>query len=84
MDFLNGLSDDQTAFIGCAFALLASGTIMSLSYYVGRFFQKSQQSPEPHEPQTLRMPAPASVSSQKRHHIHATAELAEPHIRRAA
>jgi len=30
------LSDDQIALVGCAAALLLMGTIMSLSYYIGR------------------------------------------------
>ena len=58
MELFNGMSDDQTALLGCFAALLVTGTMMSLSYYVGRFFQRSQQSPEPTEPQTLRMPDP--------------------------
>ena len=61
MEILNGLSDDQTALFGCAAALMVCGTIMSLSYYVGRFFHKTHQSPEPNEPQTLRMPAPLAI-----------------------
>jgi hypothetical protein len=35
MDILNNLSDDQLALLGCMGALLISGTIMCLSYYVG-------------------------------------------------
>jgi hypothetical protein len=30
------LSDDQIALVGCAAALTVAGTIMSLSYYIGR------------------------------------------------
>jgi hypothetical protein len=30
------LSDDQIALLGCAGALALAGTIMSLSYYIGR------------------------------------------------
>lgn len=38
MDFLiqNHLSDDQWALIGCAAALVLSGTMMSLSYFIGQ------------------------------------------------
>jgi hypothetical protein len=39
MELFQTLNDDQTAMIGCAAALFVSGTLMSLSYYVGRFFQ---------------------------------------------
>ncbi len=65
MEFLNGLSDDQTALIGCVGALIVCGTLMSLSYYVGQLFQKTQQSPEPNEPHTLRMPDPLTLQPKK-------------------
>ncbi len=85
MEFLNGLSDNQTALLGCAIALLMSGTMMSLSYYVGRLFQRvkqQQQSPEPTEPQTLRMPKPMALRSHAAH----TSATPTPHgsVRRAA
>lgn len=35
-EIVNGLTDDQIALIGCGIALIVSGTIMSLSYYIGR------------------------------------------------
>ena len=65
MDFLNGLSDDQTALLGCAAALLVSGTMMSLSYYVGRLQKRAQSSPEPTEPHTLRMPDPLAARTKE-------------------
>jgi hypothetical protein len=36
VELWKSLSDDQMALVGCAVALLVAGTIMSLSYYVGR------------------------------------------------
>jgi len=70
MDLLNGLSSDQTAVIGCAAALLISGTVMSLSYYVGRFLHGPQESPEPSEPRTLKLgdhrPGPVPAQDQRR------------------
>ncbi len=38
MDFIvqNQLSDDQWALLGCAAALVLSGTLMSLSYFLGQ------------------------------------------------
>jgi hypothetical protein len=36
LELLKSLSDDQIALVGCAAALLLMGTIMSLSYYIGR------------------------------------------------
>jgi hypothetical protein len=35
-EIVNSLTDDQVALIGCAVAVLFTGTVMSLSYYVGR------------------------------------------------
>ncbi len=35
MHFLETLNDNQLALLGCGLALLASGTLMSLSYYFG-------------------------------------------------
>lgn len=84
MDFINGLSDDQTALLGCAAALLVCGTIMSLSYYVGRFFHKAQATPEPNEPQTLRMPDPLALQSKKLGAVHAATVETEYTRRRAA
>jgi hypothetical protein len=45
MDFLvqNHLSDDQWALIGCAAALVLSGTLMSLSYFIGQARRASRQ-----------------------------------------
>ena len=42
-EIVNTLSDDQIALIGCFVALVVSGTVMSLSYYVGRG-QRSESS----------------------------------------
>jgi hypothetical protein len=36
IELWKSLSDDQMALVGCAAALLVTGTIMSLSYYIGR------------------------------------------------
>jgi hypothetical protein len=36
MDFLKSLPDDQLALLGCFVALLSTGGLMSLSYFVGR------------------------------------------------
>lgn len=38
LDFINSLSDDQFAILGCVTALLICGIVMSLSYYIGQFF----------------------------------------------
>lgn len=35
MDIISTLTDDQLALLGCFAAIVVSGTIMSLSYYVG-------------------------------------------------
>ena len=36
MQTITTLTDDQVALIGCAVALLVTGTIMSLSFYLGK------------------------------------------------
>ena len=36
MEFLSTLSNDEIALLGCAIALLSTGTLMCLSYYIGR------------------------------------------------
>jgi hypothetical protein len=36
VEIFRSLSDDQIALVGCAAALTVAGTIMSLSYYIGR------------------------------------------------
>jgi hypothetical protein len=40
MDLTQHLSDDQTALIGCALALLASGGLMWSSFFVGRALRR--------------------------------------------
>jgi hypothetical protein len=37
MNLLSTLNDDQIALLGCAGALLATGSLMSLSYFLGRW-----------------------------------------------
>jgi hypothetical protein len=36
MEFLSNLSDDQIALLGCATALVSTGSLMCLSYFIGR------------------------------------------------
>jgi hypothetical protein len=36
LELWKSLSDDQVALVGCAAALTIAGTVMSLSYYIGR------------------------------------------------
>ncbi|MCA9076444.1 MAG: hypothetical protein KDA93_15555 [Planctomycetaceae bacterium] len=42
MELFQNLSDDQTALIGCFAALVASGLLMSVSYYVGQWNQSDK------------------------------------------
>jgi hypothetical protein len=44
MELLSNLSDDQMALLGCATALVCTGTLMSLSYFVGRGRMQGAQS----------------------------------------
>lgn len=39
MELFQNLSDDQTALLGCFAALVTSGLLMSVSYYVGQWNQ---------------------------------------------
>jgi hypothetical protein len=59
MDWLQQLSDDEKALVGCGVALLLCGTLMSLSYYVGRMLRRADA--EPQEPYTVRMPEPSHL-----------------------
>jgi hypothetical protein len=36
MGLLSNLSDDQIALLGCAMALISTGTLMCVSYFIGR------------------------------------------------
>jgi hypothetical protein len=36
MNLLSNLNDDQLALLGCAGALVSMGSLMCLSYYIGR------------------------------------------------
>lgn len=46
MDIFRNASDDQIALMGCAVALLLSGGLMYVSYFVGRLRQP-QETQEP-------------------------------------
>ena len=43
MQFFSQLSDDQFALLGCAVALIVTGTMMSLSHYIGLSKQRRMQ-----------------------------------------
>jgi hypothetical protein len=45
MEFFSNLSDDQIALLGCAAALVTTGTIMSLSHFLGR--SRTESAPMP-------------------------------------
>lgn len=42
MDLFNNMTDDQIALFGCVTALLTCGLMMSLSFYIGQFFNQRQ------------------------------------------
>jgi hypothetical protein len=52
MELFSNLSDDQIALLGCAAALVTTGTIMSLSHFIGR--SRNQAAP-------VRAPLPIPV-----------------------
>lgn len=47
MGFLQNLTDDQTAMLGCGAVLLAAFVMMSLSYHVGNAVRGSRTSSIP-------------------------------------
>ena len=49
MDFFSSLGDDELALLGCTGALLLCGTLMSLSYFIGKKLNPTADE----EPQTL-------------------------------
>ncbi len=55
MDMLQGLSDDQTALMGCVLALTVCSGILSASYLVGLTFGRRRAGSE--APDTIRMEA---------------------------
>jgi hypothetical protein len=48
MAFLQNLTDDQTAMLGCAGALLAAFVMMSLSFHVGNAVRGSRSTQSRH------------------------------------
>jgi len=44
MEIFRNLTDDQLALLGCAAALVLSGSVMALSYFIGR--TRSQSGPQ--------------------------------------
>jgi hypothetical protein len=49
MELFHNLSDDQIALLGCAAALVTTGSIMCLSYFIGRGRTQGSQ-PATHVP----------------------------------
>jgi hypothetical protein len=47
MGFLQNLTDDQTAMLGCGAVLLAAFVMMSLSYHVGNAVRGNKQASRP-------------------------------------
>jgi len=45
MEIFHNLTDDQLALLGCAAALVLSGTVMALSYFIGRARKQSGSQP---------------------------------------
>ena len=64
MELFSTLSDDQIALLGCATALVTTGTLMCLSYFLGR---GRMSQPVPH----------VGGSSQMRSHVSEASEHAK-------
>ncbi len=70
IELWKSLSDDQMALVGCAAALMVTGTIMSLSYYIGRG-RVGAAGQKVHQPLVLDEPSPqilaaTAVAAQRR------------------
>ncbi len=65
VELWKSLSDDQMALVGCAVALMVTGTMMSLSYYIGRG-RISQNRQTASEPLVLDSPVPQLVPTAAR------------------
>jgi hypothetical protein len=67
----NSLTDDQVALLGCAAALFVTGTMMSLSYYIGRSRlatpgqKPSESHTRPSQPLRLQ-PTASAVATERR------------------
>jgi hypothetical protein len=64
MAFLQNLTDDQTAMLGCAGVLLAAFVMMSLSYHVGNAVRGNKTNRN--RVATERRPAPVVVEERRR------------------
>ena len=60
MELVHSLTDNQTALVGCAFALTICGTLMSLSSLLGRFL-RHDPTQESAEPAAIHLPESAPV-----------------------
>ncbi|HUE16149.1 MAG TPA: hypothetical protein VMR25_18400 [Planctomycetaceae bacterium] len=47
MELFSNLSDDQIALLGCATALVSTGSLMCLSYFIGRGRMQRSRSATP-------------------------------------
>jgi hypothetical protein len=47
MELFSNLSDDQIALLGCATALVSTGSLMCLSYFIGRGRMQGSRSASP-------------------------------------
>jgi hypothetical protein len=56
MELFSNLSDDQVALLGCAVALVTTGTIMCLSHFIGRGRMQGSQV-------ATRVPMPVAVEA---------------------
>jgi hypothetical protein len=65
MDLAQHLSDDQTALIGCALALLASGGLMWASYFVGQALRRERRDADA-GPATIRVSAARPQTAEPR------------------
>jgi hypothetical protein len=53
MELFSNLSDDQIALLGCATALVSTGSLMCLSYFIGRGRMQGSRATSPERSATI-------------------------------
>jgi hypothetical protein len=62
MELFSNLSDDQIALLGCATALVSTGSLMCLSYFIGRGRMQGAQAASPDRSVAISGMAEATVA----------------------
>ena len=67
MEFLNSLTDDQTALLGCFAALTVCGIVMALSYHLGPSSRRqATNQPQHRDPNHVSIPVVPAAADERR------------------